>query len=142
MKVESETFEKHVRRLAAESPDYVYRTTQGCTYVRYGRDGEWCGDCLIGGALIACGVPANELHAIDAAEYTTDDEWELAPSARIVLRHYGISPEMADWGDIVQQHQDHRHSWGDSVRAADRLMLIPKPGRAIEVRRSVHLDSA
>ncbi|MFB8281920.1 hypothetical protein [Nocardia colli] len=142
MKLDSEAFEKHVRRLAAEYADYFYRATQGCTYVRYSSDGEWCGDCLIGRALVACGVPARELHAIDTQKFRTDDDFELSSNARMVLAYYGISADVAEWGDIVQQHQDHRHTWGDSVRAADRLMLIPKPGRAIEVRRSVHLDGA
>lgn len=138
MRIDSETFEKHVRRLAAENPKYVYDNTNGCNYVRDDGDGNWCGDCLIGRALIACGVPGLQLRAIDTARPISGDGLIVDGEARTVLQHYRVSADVAEWAEIVQQHQDHQHTWGDSVRAADRLMLVAEPGRAINVRRSVH----
>ncbi|MGY1896162.1 hypothetical protein [Nocardia gipuzkoensis] len=144
MRIDSETFEKQVRRLSAENPDFIYDNESApddcalsCTYVRSDGNGGWCGDCLIGQALVACGVDPMVLHRIDLGELGENGN-RLAADAGNVLRYFGISDPVADWAELAQDHQDQRHTWGASVRAADRLMLIPEPARDQARRDSVN----
>jgi hypothetical protein len=97
-----------IRRLAAESPDYVYeRPGQSCVYVEYIGD-ELIGSCIVGKALVNLGVnPADLL-------------FEEIPGAYNLLRNpVKMAPEQVWWIDTVQGAQDDGTPWAESVAAAD-----------------------
>jgi hypothetical protein len=112
--ITDEQFYAAVRKVAAEAPNTVYRTTipdhqrcaTNCFYVHT----DWNGDpvsagCIIGKALHALGIPLETLR-----------EYEGAPAQR-VLAGLGIGSWAAqDTARDVQVTQDSGETWGAAVR--------------------------
>lgn len=101
-----------VRSLAAESPRFVYMTPDdgagaACKYVQYDDEGNLAG-CIVGQALLRLGLPAAEVQ-----------EYEGNPASTVVYRLASSTDEDLAWLDHVQEHQDSKNPWGESVEYAD-----------------------
>jgi hypothetical protein len=115
--ISDEALVAEVRRLAAESPDFVYRrpgrdraSGPECFYVHKTEDGEQVGGCLIGQALINLGVPIDEVAELDTLDIG---------GAEDVLPQFGIHTHEAVWAGWVQHYQDTGDRWGVAVMKAD-----------------------
>ncbi|WP_280485404.1 hypothetical protein [Nocardia cyriacigeorgica] len=111
-----------VRAEAAENPDKVYLpplvwdededdfvATDECVYVE--RDhgtGELVGSCIVGRALIRCGVPAEKLDVFGISFSTL--------AARLGIE---LHPSIIEWGDCVQDRQDSGVPWSEAIEIAD-----------------------
>lgn len=117
-----------IRRIAAESPDYVYKpvvkpnslSLETCEYVERSADGELVGSCIVGRALVNLGVPPEVL------TFTSD----YTPTAFGLLADPDGDGEGTEiiWIQRVQSGQDEKMSWGDAVARAD--VLYPAVGEA------------
>jgi hypothetical protein len=104
-----------IRRIAAESPNYVYQQVQrdgrsACEYVEYAGD-QLIGSCIVGRALVNLGV--------DPASLTFSNDF--TPTAWGLLRdagHNSLAGEI-DWIQSVQAGQDQGWAWGEAVQHAD-----------------------
>lgn len=117
-----------IRRIAAESPDYVYEPVVKpnslgigtCEYVERSADGKLIGSCIVGRALVNLGVPPEVLTFTD----------DFTPTAFGLFEdpdHDGRVAEI-NWIQRVQGGQDRKMSWGDAVARAD--VLHPAVGEA------------
>lgn len=97
-----------IRRLAGESPDYVYRR-QGCVYVEDDDAGNLVGSCIVGKALVNLGVEPEELH------YEVPSR---IPGAGALLRR-SVDDLERRWIDEVQYRQDLGYAWSESIANAD-----------------------
>ncbi|MFF0498493.1 hypothetical protein ACFYU5_18960 [Nocardia aobensis] len=117
-----------IRRIAAESPDYVYKPVVKpnslgigtCEYVERSADGELVGSCIVGRALVNLGVPPEVLTFTD----------DFTPTAFGLLADLDFDVRGAEikWIQRVQSGQDQKMSWGDAVARAD--VLHPAVGEA------------
>lgn len=97
-----------IRRLAGESPDYVYQR-QGCVYVEEDDAGNLVGSCIVGKALVNLGVEPQALH------YEVPSR---IPGAAALLRR-PVDDLERRWIDEVQYSQDFGYAWSESVANAD-----------------------
>jgi len=108
-----------IRSLATAQPHHVYvppvKNLGGptCWYVHNSSDGL-VGGCIVGQALLAVDVPAEDLH-----EYDLGDG---ANGSQVVRRYTGnLTVEQQQWIDSVQQQQDSGKTWGEAVEHADKF---------------------
>lgn len=116
MSLDDESLVAAVRELAAENPDHVYvapdsvrqnGTVKDCLYVH--EVGEIrTGGCLIGQAVIRCGVPLDEVAKWDEAEDSSADD--VLPDS--------ISTEVRRWAYAVQGQQDRGATWHNALAHA------------------------
>lgn len=114
--VDPKLFVAAVRKLAADNPEFVYepvtvtdvlgRPVDRCVYV----NDEGAGSCIVGQALIACGVPADELRRYDA----------MGTAASIVVQDHSGNDTVAGWARAVQSKQDRHEQWSYAVTYGDR----------------------
>ncbi|WP_458085763.1 hypothetical protein [Streptomyces malaysiensis] len=113
IEITAEQLEATIREVAAERPDYIYKTPEGsdiCRYVHTDNDsGVQIPGCLIGHALNRLGVPLADLcrnEGTDAASvihtYTTLGTWDPAVMA----------------AENAQFEQDQGSTWSEAVRIA------------------------
>lgn len=112
-----------VREVAEENPDRVYVTHPGtrppCQYWWQG-----CPDCVIGHGLHRRGLSPGSLPSWGMTV------WQLLPA----LRSGGFLAEFPEdsremlWLTTVQEHQDRRFTWAESVLRADGMFPLPKGG--------------
>lgn len=115
---------QEIRRLAAESPDFVYRPedpdTGSCVYVVNG-----VGSCIVGRALVNLGV--------DPEWLTEDISITLYPKSRNSERFEKIAGDIPglvatddeiQWANAVQESQDLESRWGVAVLDADAQVIV------------------
>ena len=119
--VETSVLEAHVRQLAAEQPEHVYRATSfpdvwegsKCKYTHTLEDESQVPGCIVGVALHQItgklvdqsrnGGGVLNFYFMRNAEFTSEFGWS----------------DRAKWLANVQNHQDHGVAWGEAVRRAD-----------------------
>lgn len=100
-----------VRRLASESPKYVYGGSSHTLYCTYTAN-EYQSACIIGQAFMALGVPEQSLRAVDAN----------ADGGESVDKLYDDDGPAVDWLTQVQTDQDCNIAWGEAVTSADQSL--------------------
>lgn len=99
-----------IRRLAAESPDYIYQSRNDvCVYVEQDEAGKLVGSCIVGKALVGLGADP------EALNYPSQE----VKGAWAILRYSDGTPQQQNWIDWVQGRQDSGHTWSQSVADAD-----------------------
>ncbi|QAY06595.1 hypothetical protein SEA_COOKIES_65 [Mycobacterium phage Cookies] len=117
-----------IREIAAEKPDFVYQAPVNdcadyCVYVHGGQP-----SCIVGQALWKLGIIGPSLETdrtriedpepgCTASEGNTPNQ----SGSHGLLKYLGleVSPEEGFWIRAVQQNQDCRFAWGESVHLAD-----------------------
>ena len=104
-----------IRRLAAEKPDFTYKKPfaddierNWCANFTYGEKGNKVGSCIVGQALLNCGVN------LSAGE-------QYKSFGRLIHKvGWTHSFEEYDWISSVQYRQDVGDTWGTAVAQADK----------------------
>lgn len=113
--------EAEIRRLAEESPDFVYKESScdkpSCIYKPTEENPK---GCIIGAALTNLG-------------HKYEDRWEGLP-AQILLEALDVDADFV-WVDMVQRLQDNGRSWKEALAGADKARCFRVfqeiiPGRA------------
>lgn len=104
-----------IRRLAAETPDFIYKAQGACVYVEKMADHSYRKSCIVGHALVNLGVDPATLDVPPCSSTHL-----LVERLRIVGPQ---SPRLRiEWIWEVQFCQDLCMSWGRAVEAADGLI--------------------
>lgn len=127
---------KEVRRLALEKPDFVYTPytvvpsdeqdcvdfygeeytpSERCLYVHETDEGL-VGGCIVGQALINCGVDIEQLH----------DVGDTCVKEALESQGIHVSALCEDWLTTIQQEQDDCKTWIDSLKIADEKFPTAK----------------
>lgn len=117
-----------VRHIAAGNPDYVYQRIEGagCFYHQDANGAGGAHACLVGRALIAAGIPVEDLEGQLGASETINNliftQWEPSYVAPCNDDEWS----MLSWIDDVQHAQDRGMTWREAVKHADsRHMTTP-----------------
>lgn len=108
---------EQVRKIAEAEPDFVYLKQPNadgeCSYVAASVGVATGRGCIVGQAMIDCGVDRSDLEELEASEG--------AVGISHLLKLAGHSPALPapGWLDGVQYAQDCGQSWGSAVRGAD-----------------------
>ena len=104
-----------VRALADRHPDAVYEKgdASGCSYTQGVATNGHMG-CLIGQALVACGVTRSELRSVQ-----TQGISDVVEECLFTERFGEADVSEEDWLRTVQDHQDDGWTWSDAVAYAD-----------------------
>ncbi|WP_040828969.1 hypothetical protein [Nocardia jiangxiensis] len=105
--IDLDDLEDEIRRLAAETPEYVYPDAS-CVYVKRKLSGGLCGSCLFGVALINLGVDPEQL----------DVGSDTSITALLADHGFEKTPQI-EWFQTVQNLQDDCYPWGRAVKMAD-----------------------
>lgn len=115
--------QKHVRRIVAENPSYVYGVDSpvkgSCVYVYRGEP-----SCLLGRAMYAAGVPIDELQSMDRYSKTVLGNLLSSASFENVVKDTfykleGDEKAAASWLQRVQEEQDEDEPYDECVERAD-----------------------
>lgn len=119
-----------VRELAHTQPEHVYHKvhmTEQCSYVGpgVGQPMEPTAGCIMGQAMMACGVPAETLHNIETVKGAMSFG-EIIPNYgnRLKVENFhenrrGLTQyELLQFGDKVQGLQDEGQPWGVAYKEA------------------------
>lgn len=107
---------REARRLAAENPDFVYKTLTVLDVDGVRREGDFCkyvhdgrGSCLLGQAMMNTG------------DITADNiEFEDKSISRVfAMLHLRVPDSQQRWAERVQDDQDASIPWGLAVANAD-----------------------
>ncbi len=98
-----------IRELAAAQPDFVYGQIP-CVNVEADDAGNWVGSCIVGRAVIALGIPAD-----DVAERA----WKSGAAILLTQFEIPFTLEQQNWIEYVQEYQDNSVPWRLAVAESE-----------------------
>lgn len=142
IKIELSDVVAEVRRLAAESPEKIYRVEDRtvidevnkvygatmCFNVQKNADGEWEGSCIIGKALFNLGVTGEMFESAGAIPLGIGGTVEALRNGEYVQFtsngepvEYVYEDQHINWMGNVQIAQDNASAWAVAVATAGRI---------------------
>lgn len=103
-----------VRKLAAERPDFTYKTPEWEISCLYWHKETGTPGCIFGHALANLGV--------DVSRITRSNAIDIALPEIIGNDYYKIPSDIRMWFNQVQEYQDVGISWGEAVVDADKYI--------------------
>jgi hypothetical protein len=120
-----------------EEPEEVFEgeaVKSGCQYVHVSPHGELTPGCIVGGGLMAAGIPPRVF--IDLS-INKDESASVAIRNLVKSGHIGDATlEAVDYLSLVQQRQDEGVNWGTSVEEGNDVYFgrVPAAEGCVTVR--------